>query len=102
MPTSPLIRLFVRVLRSRRVNVALTTFAVALLMLAVPDLNPVQGELLVLLLTLALALIGGYSVEEAARIARQQPPADDGLRQIIREVVEAALDELLNAPPTSQ
>lgn len=93
--------LFARVLRSRRVIVAFTTFALAVLMTALPELSEVQGELLIVLLTLALALIGGYSVEEAATIARQQPSlaVNEDLRHLVREAIAVALDELLRGAP---
>ena len=83
-------------LKSRRVIVALVTLLVGLLMLAIPDLIAVRGEILTLLITLALAVIGGYSVEDAARAARQTDSAktDDDLRQLVREVIDGVLDEV--------
>ena len=82
-------------LRSRRVIVALCALIVGLLVLAVPDLEAVRGELLTLLITLALAVIAGYSVEDAAREARRRDTALDeaDTRRLIREVVDSLLDE---------
>lgn len=91
----PVIDPLVLALKSRRVIVALAALLVGALALAVPDIAPVRGELLTLLITLALAVIGGYSVEDAARAAREhQPPAEADLRRLVRDVVDAALDEL--------
>lgn len=83
-------------LKSRRVVIAVMTLLVGLLVMAVPELAAVQTEVLTLLITLALALIGGYSIEDAAIAARQREPipADDTLREQVREVVESLLDEL--------
>ncbi|MEQ8673206.1 MAG: hypothetical protein RLP44_28045 [Aggregatilineales bacterium] len=83
-------------LKSRRVIVALVTLLVGLLTLAIPDLIAVREEILTLLITLALAVIGGYSVEDAARAARQTDPAktDADLRQLVREVIDGVLDEV--------
>ena len=83
-------------LKSRRVIVALVTLLVGILTLAVPELSAVRGELLTLLITLALAVIGGYSVEDAARAARQTDPAktEAELRQLVREVIDGVLDEV--------
>lgn len=83
-------------LKSRRVIVALVTLLVGVLTLAIPELTAVRGEILTLLITLALAVIGGYSVEDAARAARQTDPAktDSDLRQLVREVIDGVLDEV--------
>lgn len=91
----PLIDPLLLTLRSRRVIVALCALIVGLLVLAVPELEAVRGELLTLLITLALAIIAGYSVEDAAREARRRhADLDDAdTRQLIREIVDAVLDE---------
>jgi hypothetical protein len=82
-------------LRSRRVMIALSALIVGLLVIAFPALAAVRGEILTLLITLALAVIGGYSVEDAARAARERPEPDTvDLARLIREAVDAALDEL--------
>lgn len=92
----PIIDPILLALKSRRVIVALCTLLVGLLVLAIPDLDAVRGELLVLLLTLALAVIGGYSVEDAARAAREhvqdKTMTDGELRDLLWEVV----DEIIN------
>ena len=86
-----------QVLQSRRVLIALVTLIVGLLMSAVPELSAVRDELLALLTTLALALIGGYSVEDAARAAREArpPQAAPDTREALRDVLQSALDEAL-------
>jgi hypothetical protein len=82
-------------LKSRRVIVALSTLIVGLLTLAVPDLQSVRGEILTLLITLALAIIGGYSIEDAARAGREQasrPP--ENLREAVKDVLVGVVDEV--------
>lgn len=93
----PIIDPLVLALKSRRVLVALVTLLVGVVVLAVPELAAVQDEILVLLVTLALAVIGGYSVEDAASAARQQEVtfSEDSLRELLREVVNSLLDELM-------
>ncbi len=80
-------------LRSRRVIIALVGVAVALLVAYVPQLAGVQDALIVLVGTLALALIGGLSWEDAAHAGRQraeQPigQPEEALRDLIRGVLE--------------
>ena len=92
----PLIDPLLLILKSRRVLVALCVLVVGLLTLAIPDLRAVHGELLTLLITLALAVIGGYSLEDAARAGRETPaPAPTELRDLIKEV----LLDVVNDPP---
>lgn len=82
-------------LKSRRVIVALAALIVGLLTLALPELQPVRSELLTLVITLALAVIGGYTVEDAAHAARDRaaaPPQD--LRDTIKEVLVGMVDEI--------
>lgn len=82
-------------LKSRRVLVAIATLIIGLLTLAVPELEVVQGEILTLLITLALAVIGGYTVEDAAREARGRDTAldDADLKRLIREIINGLMDE---------
>ncbi|RMG80181.1 MAG: hypothetical protein D6712_18470 [Chloroflexi bacterium] len=89
----PVIDPLLLALRSRRVLVALVGLALGLLTALVPELAAVRDELLTLIVTLALALIGGYSLEDAAVAARQQHPPED-LRALVREVMSGVLDEL--------
>jgi hypothetical protein len=91
----PIIDPLLLVLKSRRVIIALSALVVGILMMAVPDLQPVRGELLTLVVTLALALIGGYSVEDAARLAKQRasiPPEE--MRELIKDVLDGMVDEV--------
>lgn len=81
-------------LKSRRVIVALCALLVGVLTLAVPELEVVRGELLTLVISLALAVIAGYTVEDAAKVAREgaaMPPQE--LRELIREVLNGIVDE---------
>lgn len=91
----PVIDPILLALKSRRVIVALSTLIVGLLTLAVPDLESTRGEILTLLITLALAIIGGYTVEDAVKAGREQaslPPED--LRELVKEVLVGVVDEV--------
>ena len=90
----PLIDPLLEVLKSRRVLIALASLIVGVLLMAVPELYPLRGELLVLVISLALALIGGYSVEDAVSLAKQQPKSSE-LKEQIRAVIEAMVEESL-------
>lgn len=99
----PLIDPFLLALKSRRVLIAICALIVGVLVAIVPELEPIQTELLILLTTLALGLIGGYSVEDAARAARETPPPD-ALRELIKDVLLNVIDEIADqyedaAPP---
>jgi hypothetical protein len=90
----PIIDPLLLALKSRRVLVALSALVVGLLVMAVPSLQPVQEQILVLVIALALAVIGGYSVEDAARAGRERaalPPED--LKERIKEVLDSIVDE---------
>lgn len=81
-------------LQSRRVMIALCALVVSLVVLAIPSLAVVQTELLMLVLTLALTLIAGYSLEDAARAARQaavQPP--DTVPEQVKTLLNTLIDE---------
>jgi len=82
-------------LKSRRVLIALVTLMVGVIALAVPELTAVRGELLTLLITLALALIGGYSLEDAARAARDgaSTPTNANLQELVKRVLNEWIDE---------
>jgi hypothetical protein len=96
----PLIDPLLLALKSRRVLVALCVLVVGLLTLAIPDLRPVHSELMTLLITLALAVIGGYSLEDAARAGREtKSAAPDELRDLIKEVL---LDVVNDTPLQSE
>ena len=85
---------FLLVLKSRRVLIAISALLVGLMTLLIPELVVVRVEILVLLMTLALALIGGYTIEDAASVARQSNPSAVP-REQIQELVEAVLDALM-------
>ncbi|MEM6281180.1 MAG: hypothetical protein AAF787_03225 [Chloroflexota bacterium] len=92
---TPIIGPLLLVLKSRRVLVAMVSLIVGFVVSVVPSLEPVQTELVVLVVTLALALIGGYSMEDAARAARSQPPLKpDDVQAAIEQAVTAAIVEL--------
>ena len=96
----PVIDPILLALKSRRVIVALVALLVGLLALAVPEIQPVRGEILSLIITLSLAVIGGYTVEEAARAGRERaalPPED--LRQLIKDTLNELVDEIGKPEP---
>ena len=98
----PIIDPIILALKSRRVIIALCALLTGIISLALPELNAVRIELLTLIITLALVVIGGYSIEDAARAAHQQEPPPGAvdsadLERLIREVVTAVIDEIM--PP---
>jgi hypothetical protein len=98
----PLIDPLLLALKSRRVIVALSALIVGLLTCAIPELHPLRGELLTLIITLALAVIGGYTVEDAVRAGREgSTTSSDDLRQLIKEVLDSMVDELTDDAKTS-
>ncbi len=95
----PLIDPLLLALKSRRVLVALCALVVGLLTLAIPDLKSVHGELMTLLITLALAIIGGYSLEDAARAGREtKDQTPDDLRDLIKDVLMDVVNEIPPQP----
>src|SRR3712207_514181 len=89
----PLVDPLLLALKSRRVIIALAALLVGLLVAAVPDLGAVRDELLTLIAALALALIGGYSVEDAARAGRERAAAPpDDLRSLVQEALAGLVD----------
>ena len=88
----PFIDPLLMVIRSRRVIIALAGLLVGLLVLALPDLAEVQQELLMLVITLSMALIGGYSIEDAA-VAARQVPSDADLAARVEALVRAIIEE---------
>jgi len=99
MARRPVIDPVLMALRSRRVMIALAALFVGGLVSAVPVLAPVEGELLTLVITLALGLIGGYSVEDAARAGRSELP---DRRELIKEAVDAVFDAAERRASTSK
>lgn len=89
----PIIDPFLLALKSRRVLIATCALIVGVLVAIVPELEPIQTELLILLTTLALALIGGYSVEDAARASREALPPE-AVRDLVKEVLLGVIDEI--------
>lgn len=91
----PVIDPLLMALKSRRVIVAISALLVSLLVMAVPELQPLRGEILTLVITMALAVIGGYTVEEAARAGRERTMMpDEELRQLIKDVLNSMVDEV--------
>jgi hypothetical protein len=68
---------FRRALRNKRVQMALATLLVAIIVNLMPNLSSVQNEMLALILTLLLAFFGDYTVRDAARIGQEHGLNDD-------------------------
>ncbi len=103
-PQPPSNRLL-QALTSRRVIVAEAALIVGLLILLVPSLAPLRGEILTLIVTLALAVVGSYSLEDAARAGRNGEVLNgDELRELIEEVVSliAEQNRLTSQPDNAQ
>jgi hypothetical protein len=66
-----------RALRNKRVQMALVTLLVALIVNLLPTLESVQGEIVVLISALVLALVGDYTVRDAARIGQEHGQKSD-------------------------
>lgn len=62
-------------LKSRKVIVSLCALLLNLLIAALPELEPLRGELMTVITGLALALIGGIAYEDAARAGREAAAA---------------------------
>ena len=77
---------------------AAAALLVTLLIGHVPQLDALRGELIAVIVTLALGLIGGYSLEDAAAAVRKQPPPPEW-RDLLREVLEAILQEQRDKTP---
>ena len=97
MDVTPVIGPIMAILRSRKFIVALASLLVSLLVLAIPDLTEVRGELLTLLVAFGLALIGGITIEDAAAKGREAaaapavPPAE-AILDLVKAALEAYFD----------
>lgn len=91
----PLLDPLLLALKSRRVIVALCALLVGLLALALPEIESVRGELLTLIVTLALAVIGGYTIEDAAKAGRDRAAVPPGeLRDLVKDALTGVVDEV--------
>ena len=97
----PILDPLLLLLKSRRVLIALVSLLVSLLVLVFPGLAPMQAEILTLILALAMMLIGGYSLEDAAMASRNIPSPDEW-RDELREAINIVLDEVLAPEPTQK
>ena len=104
-PRIPIVTPILAALRSRKVLVAIAAVVTSLILSAVPELEPVRGEILTGVTTLALAVIGGIAVEDAAAAGRergQQPvkPTREEVRELINELLnELPVGEVLEILP---
>lgn len=92
---APIIEPFRRLLRSRRFTTSIVAVIVAVVVSLVPGLAEVNTELFVLIATLALALVTGYSWEDATAAAQQNTAlADTSLREAVRDAVSVAIADI--------
>jgi hypothetical protein len=95
MNTIPVLDPILLALRSRKVIIAIVSVLVALLVSYVPELAPVQDTLIVLIGTVALALIGGIAWEDAASAGRERAAKPlDSVEEEVKRAVRAVLDEM--------
>ena len=87
----------VGVFLSRRVITALAAVLVGVITLLVPQVQPIRDELLILIVTVSLALIGGFSLDEAARIGKERAGQDEEqLRELIKELLTELFEEMMH------
>jgi hypothetical protein len=108
----PVITPLLALLRSRKVIISIVSVLVSLAVTHAPELAPVREYLFVLIGTVALALIGGISWEDASAAAKEELPrlSEEPYVEVIefkdilflegREQVRATLEKYL--PPNLQ
>lgn len=97
-PVTPVLGPILAMLRSRKFIVALASFLISLLTMAVPELAEVRESLLTVTIVLGLALIGGITLEDAAKAGKQEGPAAPVLppADALLELVKAALESMFD------
>ncbi|MEM9953357.1 MAG: hypothetical protein AAF846_17250 [Chloroflexota bacterium] len=95
----PIIDPVLLLLKSRRVLIALTSLLVSVVVMLMSVLEPLHSELLILVMTLALSLITGLSIEDAVIAARQYPFNSD-VRELLDAAADAIIDEILDVDET--
>ncbi len=92
---APLVEPFSRLLRSRRFTTAVIAVVVSAVVSLFPGLEEIRTELFIAVNTGALALITGYSWEDASTASRQDSDlAESNLREAIRDAVFTAIDDV--------
>ncbi len=92
---APIVEPFRRLLRSRRFVTAVVAVGVVGVTSLIPGLLLVGTELYVVVSTVAVALIGGYSWEDSARTARERTDLNDlNLRSAVQDAVFVAINEI--------
>lgn len=86
-------------LKSRKVIVSLSALLLNLLIVAVPELAPLRGELMTVITALALALIGGIAYEDGARTARgaaalPPQPSAEIIKSLFGDLVDTVSENL--------
>ncbi len=82
------------ILKSRRVLIAIASLIVGMIVMTIPQLEALHDELLILVISITLSLIGGLSVEDAV-LASKQVPLESDIRKHVEAAVDAILEEML-------
>lgn len=83
------------VLKSQRVIMALAAVLVGVITLLIPELQSIREVLVTVIVTVALVLIGGFSIDEAARAGKASMNHNqEQLRDLIKELLSELLEEL--------
>ena len=70
---------------------------VGVITLLVPQVQAIRDELLILIVTVSLALIGGFSLDEAARIGKERAGQnEEQLRELIKELLTELFEEMMH------
>ena len=87
----------VSVFLSRRVITALAAVLVGVITLLVPQVQAIRDELLIRIVPVSLALIGGSSLDEPPRIGKERAGQDEEqLRELIKELLTELFEEMMH------
>lgn len=98
---TPILEPLVLLFKSRRFLTAVIGVLVTLLIYAVPGIESIRVELTTVFVSLALAVIGGLSWEDAAKASRDNPPGvtiKDNVAEITEALLQAFLGEIEDNP----
>lgn len=106
---TPVLGPLLGLLKSRRIMFAILTFIVSVLVQYIPELESQADNILNLAAFIALVVVGGLTVTDAAEYVgkrryetdppqERSPMAEDNLR----ELIDAILDERANTRPSDQ
>lgn len=96
---TPILGPLLALLRSRKVLVAISAVVTSIVLSAIPELLPIRDELLTLITTAALVLVGSIAVEDAAKAGRDRAAEPvKPIREEVRELVNEFLDGMVLPP----